>query len=125
MTNLLGRVGGSLNEFFRWSGGLFILFLRALWVAPQRPLGISDLSYQTLAVGLRSMPMATLMSLFVGMILVWQFGEALADFGAKQSLGYASSLALVRELIPALMAVTVGSMMATGMTADLAALPPS
>ncbi len=122
MNGILRRVGASLNEFFRWSGGLFILFLRALWVAPQRPIGVYDLSYQTLTVGIRSMPMATLMSLFVGMILVWQFGEALADFGAKQSLGYASSLALVRELIPALLAVTVGSKMATGMTAELGSM---
>lgn len=120
--NPLQKLGARINLFFQWVGGLAVLFGRAIVVGPRRPLGIYDLSYQTLAVGLKSMPMASLMSLFIGMILVWQFGEALADFGAKQSVGYASSLALVRELIPTTLALTVGSKMATGMTAELGSM---
>ena len=119
---LVEKVGASVNEFFRWVGGVARMFGRALWVGPRRPFGIYDISYQTLAIGLRSMPMATLMSLFVGMILAWQFGEAMAYFGATQAIGYASALALVRELVPSLMAVTVGSKMATGMTAELGSM---
>lgn len=115
-------LGQTINAGIFWCGGMAVMFGQALVRGPRRPLGLFDISYQTLQLGIRSIPLATMMSLFVGMILAWQFGEALADFGAKNSLGYVTSLALVRELVPTLLAVTVGTKMATGMTAELGSM---
>jgi phospholipid/cholesterol/gamma-HCH transport system permease protein len=71
------------------------------------------------------MPLATLMGVFVGMALTWQFGEALMSFGAKNAVGSAAALALVRELVPTIMALTVGAKIATGMTAELGSMKVS
>lgn len=120
-----GRVedlGASVSEFVRWCGGLARLVARTLAVGPRRPIGLWDISVQVLQLGIRSLPLASLMSVFVGMILAWQFGGALADFGATQALGSPTALALVRELIPMFLAVTVGSKMATGMAAELGSM---
>lgn len=74
---------------------------------------------------MRSIPLATLMGVFVGMALTWQFGEALMGFGAKNAVGSAAALALVRELVPTIMALTVGAKIATGMTAELGSMKVS
>ena len=115
-------VGKLINAGVTWSGGLTVMLAQALVRGPRRPLGLYDISYQTLQLGIRSIPVTFMMSLFVGMILAWQFGEALSDFGAKNSLGYTTSLALVRELVPTILAITVGTKMATGMTAELGSM---
>src|SRR5688572_7239962 len=91
----------------------------------QRPWGIYDIFYQVVSLGVRSMPLATLMAVFVGMALTWQFGEALMSFGAKNAVGSAAALALVRELVPTIMALTVGAKIATGMTAELGSMKVS
>lgn len=115
-------IGERVNAVVLWTGGMTRMGLQALIRGPRPPFGISDISYQVLQVGIKSMPLATIMAVFVGMILAWQFGEALNDFGAKSALGYVTSLALVRELVPVILAVTVGTKMATGMTAELGSM---
>lgn len=119
---LIRGLGQNINTMVTWSGGMAVMLGQALYRGPRRPLALFDISYQLLQLGIRSMPLTTLMSVFVGMILAWQFGEALADFGAKSTIGYVTSLALVRELVPTLLAVTVGTKMATGMTAELGSM---
>ncbi len=122
MKTWIENTGEYASNFFGWLGALTRMFFRTLAVGPRRPLGLFDISYQTLQLGIRSLPMATLMAVFIGMILAWQFGEALADFGATNALGYVTALALVRELVPSIMALTVGVKMATGMTAELGSM---
>ncbi len=122
MKRWIETTGDYATSFLEWMGTLTRMLLRTLRVGPRRPLGLFDISYQTLLLGIRSLPMATLISLFIGMILAWQFGDALSDFGATNKVGDASSLALVGELVPTIMAVTVGVKMATGMTAELGSM---
>ncbi len=122
LRRMFEAIGARINSSWSWLGGLTMMLLRTLAVGPRRPLGISDISHQTLTIGIRSLPMASLLSLFVGMIFAWQFGEALSVFGATSALGYAAALANVRELVPTLLAVTVGAKMSTGMTAELGSM---
>ncbi|MEM6995097.1 MAG: ABC transporter permease [Myxococcota bacterium] len=98
------------------------LGLRAIRVGPRRPWGIDDIARQMVEMGVRSLPIATFIALFIGMILAWQFGWALKDFGATMALGDVTSIALVGELVPTLLALTVGSKMAAGMAAELGSM---
>ncbi len=118
-------VGSSVRAGIDWAGGISMMLLRTLGRGVRRPWGVYDIFYQVVALGVRSLPLSSLMSLFVGMALTWQFGEALMDFGAKNAVGSAAALALVRELVPAIMALTVGAKIATGMTAELGSMKVS
>ena len=120
--NIFERIGERVSRSWAWLGGLWRMLVATARVGPRLPLGISDISYQTLALGIRSLAMASVLSLFVGMICAWQFGEALKVFGATSALGYAAALANVRELVPALLAVTVGAKISTGVTAELGSM---
>jgi phospholipid/cholesterol/gamma-HCH transport system permease protein len=121
----LEYIGSSIRSGVDWAGGIALLFGRAVLSGLRRPFGIYDIFYQIVALGIRSMPLATLMAVFVGMALTWQFGEALMGFGAKNAVGSAAALALVRELVPTIMALTVGAKIATGMTAELGSMKVS
>ena len=122
MGDAIRRLGDLILDGLTWLGGLG----RMLWIilrrGPRRPFGIYDISYQMVQLGIRSLPLATLMSVVIGMILAWQFGWALADFGAKMALGYTCAIALVREIIPFVLAVTVGVKMSAGMAAELGSM---
>lgn len=119
---LISRLGQIVVGGLEWLGGLAGLVGKLVKVGPRRPWGIDDIAAQMVHLGLRSLPIALFMSLFIGMILAVQFGSALQDFGAIMALGDASSLALVRELVPTLLALTVGSKMAAGISAELGSM---
>lgn len=125
MNQLIQRFGVVVRSGFEWSGGLVRLFAQAVMQGFRRPFGIYDIFYQVVALGIRSLPLTSVMSIFIGMVLTWQFGEALIDFGAKNAIGNAASLALVRELVPGILALTVGAKMATGMAAELGSMKVS
>lgn len=125
MFGFVESIGGSVRAGFEWVGSISLLFGRAIASGVRRPFGIYDIFYQIVALGVRSMPLATMMAIFVGMALTWQFGEALMGFGAKNAVGSAAGLALVRELVPTIMALTVGAKIATGMTAELGSMKVS
>lgn len=118
----IARLGQIVIGGLEWLGGLAGLAFTLIRVGPRRPWGIDDIAAQMVHLGVRSLPIALFMSLFIGMILAVQFGSALRDFGATMALGDASSLALVRELVPTLLALTVGSKMAAGISAELGSM---
>ncbi len=121
----ISAMGSTIREGIEWTGGISRLFVIAVSQGLRRPFGIYDIFYQVVAQGIRSMPLAIIMSLFIGMVLTYQFGEALMWFGAKNAVGSAASLALVREIVPVILALTVGAKIATGMTAELGSMKVS
>lgn len=120
--NGLERFGGIVVSGVEWLGGVARLVLRVLRVGPRRPFGFDDIFHQIVELGVRSLPIGMLITLFIGMILTWQFGWGLIDFGATMALGNVVSLGLVPELVPTMLAITVGVKMAAGMTAELGSM---
>jgi len=118
-------IGRQVRAGADWAGGISLLLARSLVRGAQRPWGVQDVFRQIVALGVRSVPLSTLMGVFIGMALTWQFGGALASFGAKNTVGKAAALALVRELVPALMALTIGAKISTGITAELGSMKVS
>ncbi len=124
-SSALARIGNVITEGIAWLGGIGTIFGQALVRGLRRPFGVYDIFYHVVALGVRSLPLTTVMSIFIGMVLTWQFGEALLGFGAKNAVGSAAALALVRELVPGILALTVGAKMSTGMTAELGSMKVS
>ncbi len=116
------RFGGIILSGLEWLGGLARLVFKVIRVGPRRPFGFDDIAHQVVELGVRSLPIAMLITLFIGMILTWQFGWGLIDFGATMAIGQVVSLGLVPELVPTMLAITVGVKMAAGMTAELGSM---
>lgn len=85
----------------------------------RRPYEWKLLIAQMEQVGVRSMSIAVITALFIGMVLALQTAYSLADFGGKLFIGRVVSLSLIRELAPVLMALMVGGRVGAGMTAEI------
>jgi phospholipid/cholesterol/gamma-HCH transport system permease protein len=72
-----------------------------------------------LAIGVKSLPIATLTALFVGMVMVLQTGTQLVKFGAREYVPGIAFIALAREMVPVFTAVVVGARVAASITAEL------
>ena len=99
--------------------------------------GITDLAWQTIRetirgplekqlliaqfdqIGVRSLSIVGITSLFIGMVLALQTAYSLEQFGGKLFIGKVVSLSLVRELGPVLMSLMVGGRVGAGMTAEI------
>jgi conserved hypothetical integral membrane protein len=74
---------------------------------------------QVYFIGVKSISVITLISLFTGMVIGLQMYYALAKFGADGFLGAAVSLSLVRELGPVLTAIMITGRAGSSMTAEI------
>jgi phospholipid/cholesterol/gamma-HCH transport system permease protein len=93
-------------------GGLAKLGLRAAYYAfigPFRgkPLRMSRAIHQAMAVGVGALPILTLISFFIGVILALQGAYELRKFGALNYVSSAVAISVTRELGPLITAIVV------------------
>lgn len=119
MLRLLGRallgVPGVLNRFLRQLGGAARLARDSVLMAPAAMLGRKgrlgrrSLADQMVRVGVRSVPVVMLVSVFIGVILALQTAPELRRFGAEVEAARICALGILRELGP-----LIGSLILAG-----------
>jgi phospholipid/cholesterol/gamma-HCH transport system permease protein len=70
-------------------------------------------------IGVRSLGVASITTVFTGMVLALQTAYSLPAIGVKYYIGTVVSKSLVRELGPVLVALVVGGRIGAGMTAEI------
>jgi len=100
----------------------FTLVAQAFAGIFKRPFYFAEVLRQMENIGVQSLPIVLLTSTFVGMILAYQSGFAMAVFGAKMYIGTLVSLSLVRELGPVLASVVVAGRIGAGTAAELGSM---
>lgn len=106
------RVGRSTLNSLAYVGGLARLGGRAAYftfVAPWKGqrLRADRAVHQAMAVGVEALPIISLITFFVGMILALQGAYELRKFGALQYVAGAVAISMTRELGPLMTAVVV------------------
>ena len=81
-----------------------------------------ELSRQITRIGLNSLPIVFLTSIFTGMVLALQTAYGLHRFGAKYYVGNVVGLGLVRELGPVLTALMLCGRVGAGIAAEIASM---
>lgn len=92
---------------------------RSLW---KRPLEWSSTIQQLESLGVRSMGIVTVTSIFIGMVMTIQFAFGLRRFGGLEYIPRVVVLSFCRELAPTLTAVIVGGRIGSGMAAEVGAM---
>jgi phospholipid/cholesterol/gamma-HCH transport system permease protein len=113
--NLAERVGG----WVAGTGSLALLGGRALARLFRRPFELGAWLRQMDQIGVRSLGVAGITTIFTGMVLALQTAYSLPGLGVKYYIGTVVSKSLVRELSPVLVALIVGGRIGAGMTAEL------
>jgi len=109
LTIRIGR--GTLNGL-TYLGGLAQLGGRAAYytvVAPfrGRPLRLDRAVHQAMAVGVEALPILSLITFFIGVILALQGAYELRKFGALHYVASAVAISMTRELGPLMTAIVV------------------
>lgn len=101
------------------TGGLGLLTGRALLAMIRPPYEIGLWIRQMEQIGVRSLGVASITTIFTGMVLALQTALSLPSLGIKYYIGSVVSKSLVRELGPVLTALIVGGRIGSGMTAEI------
>ena len=93
----LGQSGLTMCQRLGRSG---IFLGRVLWQRPRFKVGIPLVLQSIYSIGVLSLVIIVISSLFIGMVVSLQGYNTLDKFGATQQLGQLLALAIVRELGP-------------------------
>lgn len=117
--SLIARLGDATLRLVGETGAMFLFFLESAGRIFMSWGQFHKIVRQVYFIGVKSISVITLISLFTGMVIGLQMYYALAKFGADGFLGAAVSLSLVRELGPVLTAIMITGRAGSSMTAEI------
>ena len=103
-------------------GRISIILSQSLRAMFRRPLELRAIVYQMESLGVRSVGIASVTAIFIGMVMAVQFAFGLQKFGGMEYTGRVVGLSFARELAPTLTAVIVGGRIGSGMTAEVGSM---
>ena len=119
---LAEQAAGKVGRFIGHIGGATNLALRALKTLVTTPFDPKAFLYQMDQLGVRSVAIASVTAIFVGLVMSIQFAFSLEKFGARDTLGRIIVLSEARELAPSLTALVVGCRIGAGMAAEIGSM---
>jgi len=105
--------------FVQRLGDLALLSGQSLVSLLGRPWEVRLWAREMEQIGVRSLGVAAITTIFTGMVLALQTAYSLPSLGVKFYIGTVVSKSVVRELGPVLTALIVGGRIGSGMTAEL------
>jgi phospholipid/cholesterol/gamma-HCH transport system permease protein len=122
---VLGTIGEAAFDLSSYLGGLFLLFVDALWwmsVGPWR--GKGKIRYQDTLVhmerlSIRSFGIVSLVIFFVGIILAFQMAYVLKTLGVTEYVANIVGVAMTREMAPLLVAMVMTGFMGAAIAAEI------
>jgi phospholipid/cholesterol/gamma-HCH transport system permease protein len=111
-----------VTNFLEMLGDIAILSRQTFAALFRRPLELGATVYQIESLGVRSMGIVIVTSLFIGMVMTVQFAFGLKRFGGVEYIPRVIVLSFLRELGPTLTAIIVGGRIGSGMAAEVGAM---
>lgn len=119
---LVERLGNTVSTAIEQFGHAARMTWGAVASIVRRPLEFQSMVYQFEALGVKSLSIAILTAIFVGMVMAVQFAFGLQRFGGMEYTGRIVGISFSRELAPTLTAVIVGGRIAAGIAAELGSM---
>lgn len=110
------------QRFLDHLGEATLMLVRACQALFRRPFEGKEILRQLDSLGVASLGIVTVTSLFIGMVMSTQFAHGLQKFGGMEYTGRVVGMSFARELAPTLTAVIVGGRIGAGMTAELGSM---
>lgn len=115
----LTLIGRSAIGFAGYLGGIAVMGLRVLGALPRVLPARTLIVNQMLTMGVRSLPLIALTSVFTGAVAAWQAAYQFQNFVPMRYLGTAVGKAVVIELAPVLSALVVAGRVGASIAAEL------
>ncbi len=119
MIESLGRLLLNLTQTV---GEMARLFVQTVFFFREAPRNLPAILRQTAEVGIGTLPVASVLALFVGMVLALQTGSELALYGTQEVIGAVVGLSMVKELGPVMTSLLVAGRVGSAMAAEVGAM---
>ena len=119
MMGLFERVGRRVLAFHETVGEMVMLLGQTVWFFREAPRNIQSIFTQMAIIGFETLPMASVMAFFVGMVLALQTGAELQKYGTQNIIGGIVGLSMVRELGPVMTSFLVAGRAGSAMAAEI------
>lgn len=103
-------------------GEITLLSWDSLRLLLRRPLGFALMAEQMFTIGVRSLPLVGVTTVFTGAVMALQVSVTLSAYGAKAYVGSFVSVSMIKELGPVLTAVMIAARVGAGITAELGSM---
>jgi phospholipid/cholesterol/gamma-HCH transport system permease protein len=130
MTEVLTFIGRNTLGFLRYVSGLYDLSAKAAYwafVAPFKGRNIkwTNAVHQMVVAGVESIPIVSLISLFIGIVIALQGAYQLAKFGATSFVTSLVGVSMTRELGPLITAIVIAGRSGSAFAAELGTMKVS
>ena len=116
------RQMGKIQALVEGIGAVTQMTIGAVRAGFRRPFEGRAILQQIEALGVASVGIVTVTSVFIGMVMAVQFAFGLRKFGGMEYTGRVVALSFMRELAPSLTAVIVGGRIGSGMAAEVGSM---
>lgn len=103
-------------------GQVWAMFIGSLRAGTRRPFEWKSIVSQLEAVGVASLGIVIVSSLFIGMVMAVQFAFGLRKFGGMEYTPRVIALSFARELAPTMTSLIVGGRIGAGMAAEVGSM---
>jgi len=126
-THLFSRWGHNGLAFCQLVGQAMILNFRALLLCPRMfgKKSRGEVIYQLFFTGIRSLPVISVVALFIGMIFAIQTGIELQRFGQEVQVGGAVAVVMLREMGPFMTGLIIAASVGASIGAQLGTMTVS
>ncbi|OGX32738.1 MAG: ABC transporter permease [Omnitrophica WOR_2 bacterium RIFCSPLOWO2_12_FULL_51_24] len=119
MNGWITRLGERFLSFIRYAGGITVLLARTVFWVFVPPFKGRHVLEQMVKIGVDSLPIVFLTSLFTGMVLALQSAYQMQKMEAKLYIASLVALSITRELGPVLTALVVAGRIGASIAAEL------
>ncbi|OIO38480.1 MAG: hypothetical protein AUJ72_02525 [Candidatus Omnitrophica bacterium CG1_02_46_14] len=122
MKTILEDFGRSMVYFIEYLGGVFMLFTQTLFWIAVPPFKSRQIFDQMSKIGVNSLPIATLTSFFIGVVLAFQSAYQMKKVGALMYIPSLVSVSMAREIGPVITALVVAGRVGASIAAELGSM---
>lgn len=118
----IARLGDETMAFLEHLDALSRMFGGSVRAGFRRPFEGKAILEQLERLGVQSIGIVVVTSVFIGMVMAVQFAFGLRKFGGMEYTGRVVALSFARELAPTLTAIIVGGRIGSGMAAEVGSM---
>lgn len=116
------RLGAAATDAVEYTGGVSVLFGQTLWAVTQPPFRVRQVVDQMVKIGVQSLPIASLTSFFIGVVIAFQSAYQMTRVNAEMYIPSLVSISICREIGPVLTALVVAGRVGASIAAELGSM---
>jgi len=115
-------IGKKILHAAQTAGEMLALLVETVYYFKEAPRNLTAIFRQMSEIGIGTLPIASLMAVFIGMVLALQTGVELASYGTQEAIGSIVALSMVKELGPVMTSLLVAGRVGSSIAAEVGAM---